>query len=54
LQPAYRDAGWSDGDFPISEAIHREVLSLPIGPHLTMDQAAHVADMVRQFTLASG
>ena len=54
LQPAYRDAGWSGGAFPISEAIHREVLSLPIGPHLTMDQAAQVADTVRQFTLTSG
>jgi dTDP-4-amino-4,6-dideoxygalactose transaminase len=54
LQPAYRDAGWKDGDFPISEAIHREVLSLPMGPHLTMDQAGHVADTVRQFTQLAG
>jgi dTDP-4-amino-4,6-dideoxygalactose transaminase len=34
LQPAYAELGYAPGAFPIAEAIHREVLSLPIGPHL--------------------
>jgi dTDP-4-amino-4,6-dideoxygalactose transaminase len=34
LQPAYSELGFSRGSFPISEAIHAEVLSLPMGPHL--------------------
>jgi len=34
LQSAYRDVELK-GAFPISERIHREVLSLPIGPHLS-------------------
>ena len=35
LQPAYADLGARQGDFPISELMHREVLSLPMGPTLT-------------------
>lgn len=35
------------GDFPEAESQAREVLSLPIGPHLTMDDAKYVADAVR-------
>lgn len=32
---------------PISEQIHREVLSLPIGPHLTMDQVLYVTQCIK-------
>ena len=45
-QAAYADLGWYEGTFPISETIHREVLSLPIGPHLTEDQQERVIDAV--------
>lgn len=34
LMPAYRDAGWRPGDFPVAERIAAEVLSLPLNPHL--------------------
>ncbi len=34
LQGAYTDLGYTNGDFPISETIHSEVLSLPMGPTL--------------------
>ncbi len=47
LQEAYRDLGWTRGSLPISEQIHEEVLSLPIGPHLPVDQAASVVRAVR-------
>jgi dTDP-4-amino-4,6-dideoxygalactose transaminase len=47
LQPAYTALGYKEGDFPIAEAIHREVLSLPMGPHMTLEQAGIVADAVR-------
>ena len=30
-QPAYAEWGYGVGAFPIAEAIHREVLSLPMG-----------------------
>ena len=35
LQPAYAGMGLQEGALPISEAIHREALSLPMGPHLS-------------------
>ena len=36
-QGAYFDLCYTKNAFPISERIHREVLSLPIGPHLSSD-----------------
>ena len=37
LQPAYASLGLREGAFPVSEKIHREILSLPMGPHLSED-----------------
>lgn len=34
LQKAYVELGYKEGDFPIAEIVHKEVLSLPIGPHM--------------------
>ncbi len=43
-QGAY--AEWADQLYPVTEKIHREVLSLPIGPTLTDGEAARVAEAV--------
>ena len=51
-QPAYADLGMSEGEYPLSERMHREVLSLPIGPHLTHDAVERIIDGVRRFTVA--
>jgi len=48
-QVAYLDLGYPVGAFPIAEQIHRECLSLPIGPHLNDDQVGHVISAVRTF-----
>ena len=50
LQRAYQEMGVREGSFPISEAIHKEVLSLPIGPHLSDREVEYVAASVRSFT----
>jgi dTDP-4-amino-4,6-dideoxygalactose transaminase len=47
LQPAYRDLGYHAGDFPVSERVAGEVLSLPMFPELTADQIGEVASVVR-------
>jgi len=47
LQPAYRDLGYSRGDFPVSERAASEVLSLPIFPELTTEQIETVASLFR-------
>ncbi len=54
LQPAYAELGGKVGDFPISEAIHREVLSLPMGSSMSVDQAEQVVRAVRSADLAMG
>jgi dTDP-4-amino-4,6-dideoxygalactose transaminase len=43
-QNAYASLGFPMGAFPISERIHAEVLSLPIGPHLRDEQQSRVID----------
>ncbi|MTV39973.1 DegT/DnrJ/EryC1/StrS family aminotransferase [Duganella radicis] len=49
LQPAYADLGYKQGDFPLAEAIHREVLSLPMGPTMSDADALEVVAAVRKF-----
>ena len=46
LSEAYSDMGRSPGDFPIAEEIARAVLSLPMGPHLSMEEAAMVVRQI--------
>src|SRR5580700_1296208 len=46
LQRAYNHLGYSNGDFPVSERLSDEVLSLPMGPELTAAQQERVAEEV--------
>ena len=47
LQQAYADLAYQPGSFPISESMHAEVLSLPMGPTQTAAQTARVIESVR-------
>lgn len=49
LQAPYRHLALREGALPITEAIHRECLSLPIGPHMTEDQTTSVIQAMRSF-----
>lgn len=53
LSGAYREAGWKQGDFPIAEQMANEVLSLPIGPHLSEAQVSYTIDTIRRYFAAS-
>ncbi len=46
LQPAHADLGYHTGDFPVAEAVARDVLSLPIFPEMTREQVQTVAAAV--------
>jgi dTDP-4-amino-4,6-dideoxygalactose transaminase len=48
LQGAYANLNHADGAFPISERIHREVISLPLYPSMTEAEIACVAETVRR------
>ncbi|MFY8117383.1 MAG: DegT/DnrJ/EryC1/StrS family aminotransferase [Roseateles sp.] len=47
LQPAYAELGYGPGDFPIAEAIHREVLSLPLWPGMSEAQVEQLIAALR-------
>lgn len=49
LQECYQDLGYHKGDFPVSEQLSQEVLSLPIYPELTPDQLQYVVDTIKTF-----
>ena len=49
LSDAYADLGYKKGDFPIAEEIHETELSLPIGPHMSMEDASFVATAIQEF-----
>jgi dTDP-4-amino-4,6-dideoxygalactose transaminase len=49
LQKAYESLGYKLGDFPVTERIAREIVSLPMFPQLKADQQAQVARAVQQF-----
>jgi dTDP-4-amino-4,6-dideoxygalactose transaminase len=50
LQEAYKYLGYKEGDFPISEEIAGEILSLPMYPDLADDQQRYVAETIKSFT----
>ena len=43
IQNAYKDCGFKKGDFPITERIATEILSLPMFPQLTAEQQSSIA-----------
>jgi len=47
LQNAYADLGYKKGDFPITEKVTSEILSLPMYPGLTESQQKRVAECVK-------
>ena len=49
LQPAMAPAGGREGDLPVSEALSREVLSLPLYPELPLPALERIAGEVRTF-----
>jgi dTDP-4-amino-4,6-dideoxygalactose transaminase len=48
LQPAYASLGMGPGALPISEVLHAQVLSLPIGPAMSLAQADEVVAAVQR------
>lgn len=48
LQPAYRYLGYEEGDFPVTEEVCREILSLPIFPEMTESQVDRVVEELRK------
>lgn len=49
LQNAYKSMGFKPGDFPVTEKVTAQILSLPMFPGLTAEQQKRVADEIALF-----
>jgi len=47
LQEAYKELGHKMGDFPVSEKVASEILSLPMFPHINKEQIRYVCDSLK-------
>jgi dTDP-4-amino-4,6-dideoxygalactose transaminase len=50
FQKAYAAFDYIAGDFPVTERVASEILSLPMFPELTADQQATVGEAIKSFT----
>ncbi len=48
-QAAYEELNHLKGNYPISNAISEQILSLPMGPHLSREAALYVCEAVNRF-----
>jgi dTDP-4-amino-4,6-dideoxygalactose transaminase len=49
LQPAYANLGFKKGDYPVSEMLAKEILSIPIYPEISEEQRNYIVDNITQF-----
>jgi len=49
LQKALKKLGYKKGDFPVTEAMSRDMLCLPIYPELTEQQQNYIIDAIKSF-----
>lgn len=49
LQPAYKDLGYKPGDFPITEKLADEILSLPMYPELKENEIKYICQQISVF-----
>ena len=53
LQPAYKHLGYTIGSFPNTEKLQQEILSLPIGPTMTLSKTTQIAQLLSEFQSSS-
>jgi dTDP-4-amino-4,6-dideoxygalactose transaminase len=49
LQPAYASLGFKKGQFPVSEQLAQEIISIPMYPELTEEQQTFIVDQIIGF-----
>ncbi len=49
LQEAYSDLGYKKGDFPVSEIVSEQILSLPMSPFLSDEDQEYIIETIRSF-----
>jgi dTDP-4-amino-4,6-dideoxygalactose transaminase len=54
MQPVWRRLGYREGDFPVTEMVAREMLSLPVYPELSESQIHEVVTALQESLPAAG
>ena len=49
LQEAYRNLGYNENDFPVTTALCKEVLSLPMHPDMEQEQLDYIIRNILEF-----
>jgi dTDP-4-amino-4,6-dideoxygalactose transaminase len=49
LQPAYASFGFRKGQYPVTERLAQEILSIPLYPELTKEQQQYIIDHIKKF-----
>lgn len=49
MQKAYADSRYTEGQFPVTEELCKEVLSLPMSPNLDQEQLNYIVTNVKEF-----
>lgn len=52
LQKAYEGLGYKGGDFPVTEEVALEIVSLPMFPNITAEQQSRVVEAIKGFLAA--
>ncbi|MBF9254962.1 DegT/DnrJ/EryC1/StrS family aminotransferase [Pontibacter sp. 172403-2] len=53
LQKAYTNYGYTQGDFPVSEQLSAQVLSIPIHTEQTEEELQYITDSIKEFLAAN-
>ena len=49
LQPAAKEYGYKEGDFPVTESICNSVISLPVHEFIRPEQREFVVEKIKEF-----
>lgn len=49
LQPVFKELGYKEGDFPVTEKATKEAISLPMFPELSEEQQNYVVECITKF-----
>jgi len=47
LQEAFKNLGYTEGDFPVSEKVSSQIMSLPMSPYLTESEQDYIVDALK-------
>jgi UDP-2-acetamido-2-deoxy-ribo-hexuluronate aminotransferase len=47
MQEAFENLGYTEGDFPVSEKVSSQIMSLPMSPYLTEKEQDFIVESIK-------